>query len=252
MGFFGKGAKSQIGDWLATVTMEELEAMEKQGVDVTEWKAAVAARDGAGAEAEAARFGGEEVDPSTVANPVNLDKLNPYKATPRNKDGDFVKGVAGKLPLVGKDKVLQKAASNPLIFASVVQANSDLWAPGNNTYLPAVLVFALDEAHRHDIAWLKETAKKIADLKQSSDVPQDSRAMVAQLRDDQSLFCCKLGGSVAGGADAWCATYSFAEQSALPGRCLPSEGIIPFVLKDGPEENHGVWFFDIPAGYYTD
>jgi hypothetical protein len=217
--------------------------MEKQGIDVADYKAYVAARDGKDGEAA-----GECCE--KFNNPVDLSKLDAYIPVPRDVNGDFVRTVAGKLPLFGKDKKLQKVAGGALIYAAVVQANSDLWQPGKEDYLPAVLVFALDEAHRYNVKWLKETADRIHQLKNAADIPQDCSRLVASLRDDQSLFCWKVGNSISDGADAWCAVYKFEKQTILPRQCLPSEGIVPFILREGPEENVGVWFYDIPGQLY--
>ena len=259
---FNQAANNQIDAWLETVTMEELDTMEKQGLNVSEWKAKVAARDKVVATEEliqdeesetdkAVRFGLEDVDRSKLSNPVNLSKLTPYIPTPRDVNSEFVKAVAGKLPLFGKDKKLQKVANGALIYAAVVQANSDLWEPGDNSFYPAVLVFAIDEKHKNNIQWLKETAGKIVALRDSEDIPAEYRVLVDFLRDQESDFCVKLGSELSGGADCWCSVYKFEEQSVLPKACLPSEGIIPFILKEGPTENLGVWFYEIPANYYV-
>lgn len=251
MGLFDKAANAQIETWLETATMAEIEDMEKQGLDVAAWKTRVAERDAAEAAAKIVRRNPDApVDNSKLRNPIDLGRLVPYKATPRDASSDFVKAVAGKLPLLGKAKHLQKACDGMLLYASVVQANNGLWRPGDYGDCPAVLVFATDEAHRCDVAWLKKTAAAIADMKHAASVPADCQKMIALLRDDQSDFCCKLGPSVNGGAEGWCAVYVFARQDVLPKKCLPSEGLVPFVLKDGPEENVGVRFFDIPGSYY--
>jgi hypothetical protein len=244
MGLFNNQSNNAIDAWLQTVTMAELDQMEKQGLDVADYKARVAARDGAGgedAEAEGEKFN----------NPVDLSRLDAHIRVPRDVDGDFVRTVAGKLPLFGKDKKLQKVANGALIYTAVVQANNALWQPGAEDYLPAVLVFALDEPHCRNVNWLNEIAGRIRELKNASDVPQDCSRLIASLRDDQSDFCWKVGSSVSGGADAWCAVYKFSEQTVLPRQCLPSEGIVPFILREGPEENVGVWFYDIPGKMYV-
>jgi hypothetical protein len=245
MGLFNTQTNSAIDAWLKTVTMEELDKMEKQGLDVADYKARVAARDGGGGD-------GGEADPARYDNPVDLSKLDAHIRTPRDVDGSFVRTVAGKLPLFGKDKKLQNVAGGALVYTAVVQANTGLWQPGSEEYMPAVLVFALDEAHCRNAEWLKETAGRIGELKSAADVPDDCTKLIASLRDDQSDFCWKVGASISGGADAWCAVYKFEKQAILPRRCLPSEGIVPFILREGPVENVGVWFYDIPGQMYID
>jgi hypothetical protein len=243
MSLLNSQTNKAIEAWLQTVTMEELDQMEKQGVDVADYKAYVAARNGVKGE-------DGEVQRERFNNPIDLTKLEAHIPVPRDVNGDFVRTVAGKLPLFGKDKKLQKVAGGALIYAAVVQANSDLWQPGTEDYLPAVLVFALDDAHRHNVVWLKETANRIYELKNAADVPQDCSRLIASLRDDQSDFCWKVGSSISGSSDAWCAVYKFEKQTLLPRQCLPSEGIVPFILKEGPQENLGVWFYDIPGQLY--
>ena len=252
MNLVSKANNAQIDKWLETVSMEELDVMEKQGLDVAEWKKKVAAREKSVVtdNYDVDNESDDTDDFDKFPNPVNLSKLDPYIAIPRNVNSEFVKTVAGKLPLFGKDKKLQKVANGELIYAAIVQANSALWQPGDNSFYPAVLVFAIDDKHKNDIEWLKETAKKIVELKESDNVPSESKELVGYLLDEQSDFCVKLGSDLSGGADGWCSVYSFEEQKVLPNSCLPSEGILPFILKEGPTENLGVWFYEIPASYY--
>lgn len=254
MGFldklFSSSINKQMDSWLETATEEDLVALEKQGCDVSEYRAKIAARDQKISQAYNARFSSEPTA-SVIENPIQLEKLAPYNYTPRDMNSDFSKAVAGKPPIFGKDKYLQSIKDHPLIYTAIVQANQSLWGPGNNDNLPAVLVFAMDDAHRTNISWLKSTAKAIVDLKESADVPDDCRKLIASLRDDQSIFCWKVGASISGEADAWCVVHSFEKQSDLPRKALPTEGIVPFILKKAPEENIGVWFYDIPAEYYS-
>lgn len=255
MGFFDKlfssSANKQVDAWLETATEEDLIELEKQGCDVSEYRAKIAARDLKKQDAYDARFSSDAVNPSTLENPIHLEKLAPYDHTPRDVNSDFVKAVAGKLPLFGKDAYLKSITDNPLLYTCVVQANQALWSPGDYENLPAVLVFAMDDAHRTNVPWLKEIAKTIADLKESAHVPEDCRKLIASLRDDQSIFCWKVGASISGGADAWCIVHPFDKSSDLPRKSLPSEGIVPFILKEAPEENLGVWFHNIPARFYS-
>jgi hypothetical protein len=251
MGLLSKGANAQIDAWLETVSMAEIEAMEKQGMDVTAWKEKVAARDAAKNANDNARFSNDITERDLLSNLVDLSKLSRYIKTPRDVNDEFVRAVAGKLPLFGKDKKLQKVANGALIFTAVVQANAELWKPGNTEYYPAVLVFALDEAHKNNIEWLKQTAATITQLKESGKGSIDSKRLIDFLLDEQSDFCLRVPSSISGSADAWCAVHKFTEQTVLPNSCIPSEGIIPFVVREKPEENVGVWFYYIPSNYYV-
>lgn len=241
MRLFGGSVARQIDAWLQTVTIEELEQMEKQGFDVQQWKSKVAAR-----LADKAAKPVQKCFP----NPVDLSKLDAFIPTPRDVNSDFVRAVAGKSLWFGNAKKRQKAARGALIYAAVVQANSDLWRPGGEPFLPAVLLFALDEAHKNNVPWLRETAAEIAALKMNDSVPPDCRQLIASLRNHHSNFCRKVGDSIRKGANAWCAVYTFESPPLLPRKCLPSDGIVPFILKDEPEEGLGVGLFDIPGYFY--
>lgn len=92
--------------------------------------------------------------------------------------------------------------------------------------------------------------KKISELSDSPTVPDDCRKLINTLRDSESEFCFRIGKSVSGDANAWCATYKFDKQSALPRKALPSDGIVPFLLKANPVENQFVDFKLIPSELY--
>lgn len=186
-----------------------------------------------------------------TALPTDLNKLTPYRSTPRSTESGFFRDVAGKAPLFGKDKWRNKFANAPLIYGAVVQANSDLWLPGTEEYLPAVFVFALDSAHIYDVEWLTATAEAISEMKVSDAVPADCREFIHILRDDQSEFCFPLGASLAGSADAWCVTFKFDKQAILPGNRLPEDGIVPFLLEAQPEKQMPIQLSPIPGKYYS-
>ena len=246
MGLFGFDPMKEAGGWEAAMTEAEIAEMEKKGYDVSSIRAKQAEL-AAQEEEDDAAFAQRRKD---TAVPVALDKLRIYCSTPRSPESDFFKDVAGKAPLFGKDKWREKFENAPLIYGAVVQANSDLWLPGNESYLPAVLVFALDSAHLYDAKWLTELAKKVSEMKESAATPADCREFIEILRDDQSEFCFPLGDSLAGGAEAWCVTYKFEKQSILPGSRLPEEGIVPFLLEAQPKKQIPIQLRPIPGKYY--
>lgn len=246
MGLFGFDPLKEAGGWEAAMTEEEISEMEKKGYDmssVCDKQAQCAARE----EADEAAFLQQR---KATAVPTDLNRLTPYRSTPRSTESGFFKDVAGKAPLFGKDKWREKYAGAPLVYGAVVQANSALWLPGTEEYLPAVFVFALDSAHIYDVEWLAATAEKITELKACADVPADCRAFIDILRDDQSEFCFPLGASLAGGADAWCVTYKFDKQTILPGNRLPEDGIVPFLLEAKPKKQIPIQLAVIPGQYY--
>lgn len=248
MGLFGFNPVKEAGGWEAAMTEEEIAEMEKQGYDmssVREKQAQLAAQN----EAQDTDFAQRRKD---TAVSTDLNRLSAYCATPRDTECAFFADVAGKAPLFGKDKWKEKYANAPLIYGAVVQANSDLWLPGKESFLPAVFVFSLDRAHIHNIEWLKETAEKISKMKESDSVPSDCQEFINILRDDQSEFCFPLGTSIAGSADAWCVTYKFERQSALPGNRLPEDGVVPFLLEAQPKKQIPIQLKLIPSNYYQD
>lgn len=179
-----------------------------------------------------------------------MNKLTPYRSTPRSAESSFFRDVAGKAPLFGREKWREKYANAPMVYGAVVQANSDLWLPGTGEYLPAVFVFALDSPHIYDVEWLRDTAEKISEMKASSAVPADCQEFIHILRDDQSEFCFPLGASLADGADAWCVTFKFDKQAILPGNRLPEDGIVPFLLEARPKKQMPIQLTPIPGKYY--
>lgn len=244
-------ADKAMEEWMKTATLADIEAMEAQGVDMTVRRAKFEENKKKEAEMDEIRYGAWKVDNSKVENPIDLSKLDQFDTTPRDLNSEFVQGYMWKLPWFWKDKVKKQAENWKIIYASIVQANSGLWEAWNFKYLPAVIVFAVDDGHRRDVAWVKAMAKKISDLKYTPQVPVVLEDLIKTLRDDQSMFCKKIDNSISDWADAWCATYSFPTQEILPKKHLPTEWIVPFILKDVPEQDNWVWFFNIPAKYYA-
>lgn len=250
MGLFGFNPMKEAGGWEAamaqTMTEEEIAEMEKKGYDMSSVrgkKVELSAQE----EADEADFANQR---EATAVPTDLNKLNTYRGTPRSTESDFFRDTAGKAPLFGKDKWREKFAMAPMIYGAVVQANSALWLPGNEDFLPAVFVFALDSAHIYDVEWLTATAKKISEMKESADIPADCQEFITILRDDQSEFCFPLSASIADGAEAWCVTYKFDKQTILPGNRLPEDGIVPFLLEAKPKKQIPVQLAPIPGKYY--
>lgn len=243
MGVFGlKG----LDDWENAMTEEEIAAMEKKGYDVSGLRATRDATAATQVLVEAA-FADQRKDTAVA---IDLAKLTPYRAAPRSTLTDFFWDTAGKAPLFGKEKWKEKMANAPLIYGAVVQANSDLWLPGNSEFYPVVVVFALDDAHMHDVEWLTQTAKKISEMKGENGVPDDCKEFINILRNDQSEFCFPLGASLAGTAKAWCVTYKFEKQSILPGSRLPEDGIVPFLLTAQPKKQIPIQLRPVPGKYY--
>lgn len=165
---------------------------------------------------------------------------------PRSIDSQFLKDVSALDGISAK-----KMIDSPIVYGAVVQAHSALWEPGNNSNTGVVVVFALDTEHIYNIEWLTKMADKISDLKETLDIPKDSRKFINTLKDSQSYFVFKLGDSINEGADAWCVTYALKKQNYLPKGYIPANHIIPFILEDYPKEDLHVGLNIIPESYYT-
>lgn len=220
---------------------------ERQGMDVSAIRAAVADRE----RQLAAEI--EQREQMIANNTVLLDKLAPFKRTPREVESEFFNDTAGKAPWFGKDKWREKYRNAPIVFGAIVQANNALWSPDDwpEDHCRCVCVFATDDAHRHDAEWLSELANKVSELKDASHVPAESQAFINVLRNDQSYLCFKLAPSLAGTADAWCTTLRLEDQSHLPNGFLPALGVLPFLLLAAPKEDYEADLQLIPAKYCT-
>lgn len=188
-------------DWEKNMSEEDIAQMESQGYDVTE----LCAKRAKSAEEEEKERLREKEERENFKNPTNLNKLAPYLQTPRDMSTSFFKAMAGSAPWLFKDRWKRKYTEAPIVYAAVVQANTALWMPGNNDYYPAVFVFALDQKHIHDTEWLKQIAEEINVLQDADQIPGDCRKLIQTLRDDTSEFCFRIGKSVCGDANAWCA-----------------------------------------------
>ena len=87
--------KNAATEWEKTMTENDLDQMEAQGLDVSKYREKLAARRAKEAE-EAKR------DKELYKNLTNLDKLKPYMQTPRSVETEFFKKVAGKTPWLEK------------------------------------------------------------------------------------------------------------------------------------------------------
>lgn len=235
-----------VSDWENQMTEEEIKQLEAQGCNVAELRAKRTEQQKMEEEAKQEW----EEERAAFQNPTALDKLAPYTCIPRSMDTPFFKATAGSAPWLFKDRWQKKYTEAPLIYAAVVQANTALWLPGNNENYPAVFVFALDEKHIRNSEWLKETAETIYGLQDADRLPDDCCKLIETLRDESSAFCFRIGRSICGDADAWCATYEFDKQIDLPRKALPSDRIVPFLLKSAPVENQFVDLKLIPSEFY--
>lgn len=107
--------KNAATEWEKTMTENDLDQMEAQGLDVSKYREKLAARRAKEAE-EAKR------DRELYKNPTQLDKMKPYMQTPRSSGTEFFKKLAGKAPWLGKSKWLRKFTEGYIVYAGIVSA----------------------------------------------------------------------------------------------------------------------------------
>lgn len=236
---------SQQNKWEENLTLEQIEDLERQGCDMTEYRQRFEEREAA-RKAHLAEIRQKSLDA------LDMERLTPYlNAVPRDLESEFVKDAVAFNHLPSKK--IKRLADAPIVYASVVQAHYALYEPGavDEQGYGVVFCFALDEKHKYDTVWLRELAGKISEMKESSSVPSDCAKFIKTLRDDQSIFCFKLGESLCGDADAWCATHPVYFPSRLPLGYLPATKILPMLLIEKPEVNQPIELRPIPFKYYT-
>jgi hypothetical protein len=192
-----------------------------------------------------------EVTLADTPNTALLERLDGFVAVPRSADTQFIQDVAGKLPLFGKDKVLNKLAAAPLLYGAVVQAHHALFKSGNYQNLGSVIVISLAQSHMRDVSYLSDISARIAELKSAPAVPEDMKKLIADLRKDTGYFCHKVASSVSPDNETWCATFTIESQAILPMNRITDEKIIPFLLKETPQENQFIQLAIIPGKYYS-
>jgi hypothetical protein len=222
-----------------------LETYEKQGFDVSEFKEKLLAE---AKIQQAVREGKIASDDRSLVNPINLEKLAPYLKAPRDPGCELVRSIT-KWLLFDKAKKVKELAEASLVYGAVVQAEHNLWKPGQCMYINAVFVYATDEAHKYDVVWLNRIAREILLLKKSNEVPQDMVQLVNTLREGKKVLRTRVGASVAGEAEAWCATHNTVT-NGLPRQCLPTVGIVPFLLT--PQKPDAAVIGElVPAKFYS-
>jgi hypothetical protein len=233
---FAKQSRSTQEQWAKNLTLEQIEEYERQGMDMSAYKKIRTD--------EMARK--KRLAEDSIAA-VDLSRLDAYRT--KIADGAFAGDVA-KFNRIPENKM----ENATLVYACVVQAHQMLWEPQKDDYAAGlVFVFALDDAHRFNIEWLRGKAKEIGEMKESASVPADCREFIETLRNEQSEFCFPLGESLNEGADAWCATFMQLDKQSkqLPLGYIPHNRIIPFFLTEKPVYNRSADIQLIPPAYYT-
>ncbi len=251
-------------DWAKNLTPEQIAEYERQGMDMSEYK--VIAEE-------------HRAEQQRMADAVDLSMLDKFKAT---RTPEFINEVAKFNKISEKNK--PKLESAALVYGKVVQAYSGLFKSDPKGNGAMVVVFALDDAHKYDREWLTKTAERIYELKRefqnqpktgvekfakmlgvenniiysltlgnaqdkkkSQYLPEDIRDLIRCIALDGGSFRLKVGNSLTGGAEAWCATYSFDEQKQLPFAKIPENRFVPLLITG--EDSDDIQL--IPPKYYT-
>ena len=272
MGLFSKMNEKAIQEWSQNLTLEQIEDMERQGCDVSEYRVLYEER---------------QAEKQRIIDSIDLSMLDKYKNA---RSTDFIDEVAKFNKM--SDKKKQKLEQAPLVYGRVVQAHNALFKsnPKNKSSCGIVFLYALDDAHRYDEEWLAKTANRISEMKESVNnqppttmekifklfkwdsgllfsltidtmmekkrvkfLPEDCRDFIRILCLDSGTFFFQLGESLSDGADAWCTTYALLDQSKLPNAQIPHNHIIPFLLTEDPSKYNGATDAAqlIPPAYYT-
>lgn len=234
MGFF----KNAATEWEKTMTENDLDKMEAQGLDVSAYRVKLAARRAKEAE-ETKR------DKELWQNPTNLDKLSPYIATPRSTETLFFKKVAGKAPWFGKNKWLKSYIEGQIIYAGVIYAPDEAWKGGKHEddghYI--VCLYALDEKHIRNVEWLQKVSAVLRSMYEGKQpVTPDCEKIMDMIEDESNWECMKLPESLAEGADGHVYRHVVFDKE-LPKGYLPNNGIIPIFYREGATQG-------IPAEFY--
>lgn len=224
MGFF----KNAATEWEKTMTENDLDKMEAQGLDVTAYREKLAAR--RAQEAEQAKK-----DKDMWQNPTNLGRLAPYIQTPRSAETEFFRKLAGKAPWLGKSKWLKKHTEGQIVYVGVIDAPAEAWKGGKHEddSHQIIGVYALDGKRIRNAEWLQkvtEALKKMNEGKQP--VVPGCEKIMDMISDESNWSELKLPENLAEGADT-CVRRLVVEDKELPKGYLPTDGIVPHLYWEG-------------------
>lgn len=108
-----------------------------------------------------------------------------------------------------------------LVIAHVVQANSEMYSPGDGAW-PVYFVFSLSPNRAWDLAYGRWLAARIASLKRAPDPGGEVSAVWAAINDDHSSATLHLPPSFAGDGAAHM-YVRLVSQELMPGQCIGPE-----------------------------
>lgn len=220
--------RNAMTEWEKTMTEVELDKMEAQGCDVSIYREKLAARRAKEAEQE-------KRNREMWQNPTNLDKLEPYIATPRSTETPFFKKVAGKAPWFGKNKWLKKHTEGQIVYVGIVDAPKYAWKgeKHESDIYQIIGVYALDEKHVRNIEWIQKVMSILKPMHEGKKpVAPGCEKIMDMIPDESNWDTIKLPDSLSEGADAYVRRL-VVEDKELPKGYLPSNGIVPHFYWDG-------------------
>lgn len=224
MGLF----KNAAAEWEKTMTENDLDQMEAQGLDVSKYREKLAARRAKEAE-EAKR------DSELYKNPTQLDRLKPYMQTPRSSETEFFKKLAGKAPWLGKSKWLRRFTEGQIVYAGIVSAPLESWKGvkhGDDSFYAAG-IYALDKEHMYDAEWLKRVMEKLRNMCEGKQpVAAGCEGVVDLAKHEDSWSTVTLEGDIVEGANVKVQKLVL-DYKVLPKGYLPSDGIVPHFYWEG-------------------
>ena len=151
--------KNAATEWEKTMTENDLDQMEAQGLDVSKYREKLAARRTKEAE-EAKR------DRELYKNPTQLDKMKPYMQTPRSSETEFFKETYGKGTMAGQKQVVEK------IHGRIYRLRGDCQCPGRGVerreaqgrLFPWYWHTHWTKGHMNDMEWLKRVMEKLRNM----------------------------------------------------------------------------------------
>ena len=211
-----------------TMTENDLDQMEAQGLDVSKYREKLAARRAKEAE-EAKR------DRELYKNPTQLDKMKPYMQTPRSSETEFFKKLAGKAPWLGKSKWLRKFTEGYIVYAGIVSAPAEAWkgVKHKDDSFHGIGIYALDKGRHERYGWLKRVMEKLRNMCEGRQpVAPGCEGVVSLAKEEDCWSTVKLSGEIVEGADVEVRKLVLYYKE-LPQGYLPSDGIVPHFYWEG-------------------
>lgn len=163
-----------------------------------------------------------------------MDRIAYWARTPRqlNEEIEAISGRPFKFLRKKTQQWEHEMTHAPLVLAGVVQANSVLYDPELTTFAPAVVAFTKDPRYALDEGFVQQLIQR---LRQCRDYPQpdpQANQFGDLLRNEDSEFYqLPLPASLTGGVDAR-ASVTYLDPERLPGRVIPSSGLLPAIATD--------------------